>query len=543
MPVTPNFTISQTDVHIVINISVPHVRVTPESVEVALSDANHKLHWSSPPYLLVLTFEHAFSEAAEEACATYKPTIQNGVIQLQLAKAEPGVRWTDLDLVGKLLPTRSTNASSKWLHEVTTDTKDEPSRHERNLEEEEFDMHGYGFFRMFKGIFSDWTRDGLAREMFESPWQDDIDGELKYIRTQRRRARLEMEQNMFCADRYLQDMDCQDDYIFMSAMSMQPHWMAQSHPSLEAQLKSLKVSDDDNVYFTPEEATQLASIPYPLLPTKIAELQKVGLLLGLTDILFAYVYDHILTDAEPTVESAWTVSILSASFSWLDDWMDDAEKAERYVTNVVCSSMRRSLTYPYLRNLPLAITVWQHVSVIMRQGRRCVIRCLLQVRSILDHSELYYLSNKLFVDPYMAWLQRCDNEIESTMIDLAIQIENAISKKDELYDELHLGLTEIEATILAQESQIQYDSEASTSSGDSESVDEDDNSSTDSEEIVKPTPAIILENTAIVQRACAEMALPVGALSGNLPKHDIDVSSDSERKVVLEVVSEESYDE
>lgn len=41
-------------------------------------------------------------------------------------------------------------------------------------------------------------------------------------------------------------------------------------------------------------------------------------LLGLADILFAYAYDHRTTQGEPTVESGWTITVLSPLLSWLD---------------------------------------------------------------------------------------------------------------------------------------------------------------------------------------------------------------------------------
>ena len=41
-------------------------------------------------------------------------------------------------------------------------------------------------------------------------------------------------------------------------------------------------------------------------------------LLGLADILFAYAYDHRTTGGDATVESAWTVAVLSPLLTWLE---------------------------------------------------------------------------------------------------------------------------------------------------------------------------------------------------------------------------------
>jgi len=157
-------------------------------------------------------------------------------------------------------------------------------------------------------------------------------------------------------------------------------------------------------FFMEDEQLQLSTIPYPILP-KLPRHDR--LVAGMVDILFAYAYDHLLTDGDPTVESAWTVATLSASLSCLDDWLDDVVDDEsQLISLVVISSIRRVLVYPYLRNLEFACHVWHQVAQILENGIRCVIRCLLQTRQILERSELFYLGNKVWLDPYLAWVQK-----------------------------------------------------------------------------------------------------------------------------------------
>jgi hypothetical protein len=66
------------------------------------------------------------------------------------------------------------------------------------------------------------------------------------------------------------------------------------------------------------------------------------------------------------------------------------------------------LIYPYLRPLPLGIVLWEHIASILvhQESIRIIIRCLLQIRSIMDRSDMYYLGNKLYVDPYLIWIQQ-----------------------------------------------------------------------------------------------------------------------------------------
>ena len=53
-----------------------------------------------------------------------------------------------------------------------------------------------------------------------------------------------------------------------------------------------------------------------LIPAGGAEEKRA--LLGLADVLFAYAYDHRTTGGDPTVESAWTVAVLSPLLTWLE---------------------------------------------------------------------------------------------------------------------------------------------------------------------------------------------------------------------------------
>jgi protein SHQ1 len=225
-------------------------------------------------------------------------------------------------------------------------------------------------------------------------------------------------------------------------------------------------------FFTEEESAQLAAIPYPLLPETISSDQTFSLLMGLVDILFAYVYDHLLTDGEPTVESSWTICTLSCTLSWLNDYdakVDTFESVVRY-------SSRRALIYPYLRNLDLIQYCWNQVITILQQGRRCVIRCLLQVRHILDKSECHYLGNRLFVDHYLAWLQRrvTDEQIAGVATSLARELAKGTDK-----DLLGLNLAELESQLLL-DSDGEWSEDGSESVSDSSSEEDPGSDSSES---------------------------------------------------------------
>lgn len=633
MPITPHFELSQTSNDIRLTIAVPHVRVSADSIEVVLTDDNACLHFASPPYLLVLNFQNAFADGAYEACGQYDPVTGNGRILLTLQKAEPGIHWEDLDLVGALMrpkhnnktrPLINTSATSKsvpqgtnkhlqeflddalasnahlpeksnWIREILQETETTPilddentttnnednniaaaeenNKYHANDNQAEGDNNsptrngGYGFGRMFQGIFQDLARDGLAREMLEIPIIDqdgknrledhnsllfgvhrhrDVDKHELSLQEERR----QMEAEKFSSERYLQDLDVQDDYLYQTAISMRPHWkqqkpkhsakmsssekkdVATDEIELQVQLESLDLAADppgkastppvsssmptegfekSNDYFEPSESLQLASIPYPLLPSTTTNQQQQQqtdyynhLWLGLLDLLFAYCYDHLLTDGDATVESAWTISILSCSLSWLESFDDESSGVE----GVLYQSMRRSLVYPYLRNVDFAIFVWRQVQSILTFGchtnnkrtkkdthhdlddsaaRRCVIRCLLQIRTILDQSELYYLGNKLFVDPYLAWLQdtrRHAEQPDGYLAKLAKKIDNILSRDlNRIKDGIGLDLLKLEREPFDKSDDEDQETKSSSSNASSSGYDSDTSTpSEDSEE-------------------------------------------------------------
>jgi protein SHQ1 len=402
MPITPHFHLSQTLTHVSVEIRVPHVRVTVDSVEVLVEDDT--FHFSSPPYLLILTFPAPLAETDCSETAKYDPSREGGMISIQLKKKEPDL-WPDFDLLGRLMRPKGTAASTlsavkplsvqvlsdESFVGVDEDDDDDESLPPNVLEE---NKPHYGFLNQFVGIFTDIVREGLATEMLQLPNPDGTDAR------DRRKLRLLAEEAAFDADRYIGDLQIEDDYIYQSAMSMEPHWRV-SVESLARELSFMTtVKQQQTSYFTEDERAKLASISYPIISSTIDEHQQQSLLLGLLDILFAYVYDHLSTDGDPTIESSWTLCTLSCTLSWLESF--DPTDGLR---DVIRFSSRRSLIYPYIRNHGFSSYCWDQVAAIIKNGRRCIIRCLLQARDILDKSEFHYLGNRLYIDPYLAWIQ------------------------------------------------------------------------------------------------------------------------------------------
>ena len=369
MPITPHFHLSQTFTHVGLEIRVPHVRVTVDSVEVLVEDDT--LHFSSPPYLLILTFPAPLAETDCSETAKYDPSRDGGMISIELKKKQPEL-WPDLDLLGRLMrpkgPPMVVPGSKPLSVQVLSDERF------AGLEEDDDDNHPlppnvleenkphYGFLNQFVGIFTDIVREGLASEMLQLPNPDGTDA------SDRRKLRLMAEEAAFDADRYLGDLQIEDDYIYQSAMSMEPHW-ALSVESLARELSSMTNLEQQPPYFTEEESAKLASISYPILASRIDEQQQQSLLLGLLDILFAYVYDHLTTDGDPSIESSWTLCTLSCTLSWLESF-DQTD----VLRDVIRFSSRRSLIYPYIRK------PWLYKSLLGSGCSHC------QERTALCHS-------------------------------------------------------------------------------------------------------------------------------------------------------------
>jgi protein SHQ1 len=575
MTITPSFQLRQSATHIFLEISVPHVRIAVEEIQLTLTDADRQLHWYAPPiYLLRLNFApYQFRSIEEEeivnedtnettvtrtACqASYLPHIDHGVIRIQLEKRIPEQHWENLDLLGQWKPP----TMPQWLRAVvaaeegaaTEEDRKEPhpplpdGSSELDAGDVPRAAAGFGFDRRFRdNIFRDLTRDGLGKEMLECPWPSPVmDDATEYsIQSRRRILRIEAYENrLFSAERYRQDLyHLEDDFIYQTALSMQPHWAL------------APAEEEEEPFFTPSERQLLATIPYPLLdppvtvPRTVSEASRhQRLCLGLLDILFAYVYDHVTTDGDPTVESAWTIFILSTSLSWCDDWLDDGseavEDALALVPAVLCSSLRRALIYPYLRSWEFAGFLWRQVATLVRRGVRTILRSLLQVRSILDRSELYYFGNKLYVDPYLIWLQQypsmsyLETNLLAPMAQRIVECLDSAEQWWRIKENLGLNLIEIETNGWEEESlnvvedagrEDRPDASSSSSEGDgtSEEEDEEDDESgssvSEGEDTGKSTINRILSTIPEREEIHEEQPQGANGLTGDLQRLCID---------------------
>lgn len=132
---------------------------------------------------------------------------------------------------------------------------------------------------------------------------------------------------------------------------------------------SHRFSHEEMCEFTKEENDLIGSIrPISL---SIPKERRNLILFSLVDILCAYCYDVRMTQNEPNTESAWTISILSPTLSWLNQISS--------LSTVLVSFIRRVLIYPYLRRYDLARLCIRDCALIIKLGKRRILKCLLDV--------------------------------------------------------------------------------------------------------------------------------------------------------------------
>ncbi|KAL7516876.1 hypothetical protein ACHAWX_001849, partial [Stephanocyclus meneghinianus] len=251
--------------------------------------------------------------------------------------------WDDLDLLGRLQRPLQKDVAPRIKEPLITvcgedgeNNPDEVSYHvatsftNRTMNDLMTVHHQglhYGLFRNFSNVFRDYACEGLARDMLECPNPDEPfsctdQDTTTSVEKLRREMCLDMENDKFDGDRYLADVDIvhEGDMIYDLAMRIVPHWMeVMSQHSTQYGDSESNDEFTSKPFFSAEESHLIATLPQKsnVLPNLTTE-QKRSILLHLSDILFAYAYDHRTTDGDPTVESSWTVMILSPTLSWLE---------------------------------------------------------------------------------------------------------------------------------------------------------------------------------------------------------------------------------
>lgn len=184
--------------------------------------------------------------------------------------------------------------------------------------------------------------------------------------------------------------------------------------------------DNGNVLFTDEENMAMLRLPRKecelteyllskrdqlstnVMPDLASPQQTHNLYLTLVTLLFSYAYESRTTQHDPTPESAWTICALTPAFSALDPPRSSGDVnsfTHDEILETLVPSYRRSLAFPLYRSFTLSEACQRDASRLLSRGKRMVFRCLLEVKSILDHHEVYYVYSKIWMDDLCVWIQ------------------------------------------------------------------------------------------------------------------------------------------
>ena len=128
-------------------------------------------------------------------------------------------------------------------------------------------------------------------------------------------------------------------------------------------------------------------------------------------LLFSYAYESRTTQKDPTPESGWTLSCLTPAFSALDpapynsNPSDPNKFGSPELVAIFVACYRRALAFPLYRSFALVEACRTDVIAFLKNGKRMVLRCLLEMKDILDHHDVYYVYSKIWVDDYSVWIQ------------------------------------------------------------------------------------------------------------------------------------------
>lgn len=170
------------------------------------------------------------------------------------------------------------------------------------------------------------------------------------------------------------------------------------------------------------------------------------------------------------MESPWTISRISSTFSWFDSFSS--------IHDVIISCARRSLSYPLYRHWSLVTAVVEDTKRIFSLGRRQLLRCLLELHALCRENDPWFLLNDLYLTDYCVWIQKASRKKLSSLARSLEQVQ--ISKGD-----LSWQLEELElAACLVQKEEEKTDSvenicdtrETESDDESSESGDDDDTS-------------------------------------------------------------------
>ncbi|KAK9453231.1 SHQ1 protein-domain-containing protein [Dipodascopsis uninucleata] len=399
--ITPHFTVRQDDNFVYVNIKVTHLKA--QNVEIRIEENIFVL--SLPPYYLRLKFP---SNIVDDDRAVASFDFTSSLLKVHLPKETSGEYFPDLDLTTKLLArVGESSAINMHVSNGASDSVKKPLIEEVASIEAEPEMCSSVLGEFEDASAFDWQinqevpTDSLlsAKYGFNCQYSkylvqtkslgndiNDLEDPESSTAESRTMERIENENLKFDPEYYLSD---KFDNPSISELI-----------NFEASLIALAKSASSNpsaIEFTEKERNQMVNLPRrTYLIESISE--KKNLYLGLIPILYAYSYDVRTTLDDHTSESAWTIGKLAANISCLDSIFSSVKEVK-----IAC--IRRALAYPLYRHWELAIKCWEDVYILLRGGKRIVLKALLKIDGLFSFHDVYYVYSKIITEDYCVWVQ------------------------------------------------------------------------------------------------------------------------------------------
>ncbi|KAI8090011.1 SHQ1 protein-domain-containing protein [Halteromyces radiatus] len=319
--ITPTFKVNQDTDSITIIINTPYVRAQ----DVDLHVQGNEFRFFLRPYFLRLYLPGSIVED-DDSKASYDPS--SGQFTVRVSKETKGEVFPDLDLLTKLLARKgetSRDGPKKPLIEVISSQTNNDDTMEDNmndtaptaelqdavdfnwelpqaLPQDDLSIHtAYGFNNQYNGYFTHVNETANEINAVREPEKSNMES--------RRNDRLEQENNKFDEDHYAMDYINQDE--MQHVLQYKTIWAKE----LKRIQKLAKESVGQNkVKLSEKDQTMMRDLPnkeYLLSNEKTTYL-------GLVDLLFAYSYNHRVSEGENNVESVWCIGKLSSTLASLE---------------------------------------------------------------------------------------------------------------------------------------------------------------------------------------------------------------------------------
>ena len=412
--ITPKFELAQNDMFVILTMHVPYIKVSDS--EIYIEGTEFKFYLK--PYYLRLNFS---SEITEDGTEKAQYDVEKGDILVHIPKKDHGNHFEDLDMISKLLAPKKVKPipSIEVLNEqknldITYSEEDDFNWDwDQDFPQELDFVHVYyGFCNEYSNYYGPLVSE--FPDLVELTLPDQCP-------SQNRKALLD--DNLlasFDMEHYISDFMDINEFVG-DVIHYQPRYL----------------TNPDKFSLVSDEQVLLCQLPPRHIHVKKENLKST--MIGLVDVLYSFIFDHLINCGEVSVESAWNICKLSSQLSWL---YNPSTLRECLILN-----FSRSLTFPLYRHFDFCSRVLEDIKFIISGGRSRILKCLLGIYDILRTHEFYYLHNKVFITNYCLWIQNVkDKHIEKLSETLnSMQI---ICKSD-----LPFPLEDFEALIVSESSE------------------------------------------------------------------------------------------